>query len=247
MVTGAELVLFRPYRVVTRSWCGWWLTQGLDGRLGYMTSALYGVGEPLSLAEVREHAVLGGDVRPVEPSLDHEDELLRTALFDAGRLAVTTLARALWRCVGAVGVAGLVAGRSGSWEAHTLTSFALWGERVDPGRVHAGAADAMQQQVLEWTASEHRYVEVAETLAGLFSEVAMRHLSVHIHELAEDGIEVSLEPFDVASVMWKSVADRRLWPDAYEGFSVGGEWYRWLLSRAVGFEPSWFDVWVDPV
>lgn len=239
-----ELVLFRPQRLVTRQWRGWWLTQRRDGQLGYTTSELYGRGVALPLAEVLAHPTLGGPVRPVVPAQWHESELVRAALFDAGQLAVTTLARALWRCVGAVGLGGLVAGRSGSWESSSLTELALWGQRVDPGRVHAGACEAVQGQVLRWVADPHRYVEVAETLSVAFSAMAMRHLSVQIHAAFDESGE-QLDPFTYPLVLWQSVADRQLWPDAYEGATLGQHWHRYLMCHTIASHGSWFDRWPE--
>lgn len=239
MVTG-ELVPFQPHRVVTWDWVGWWLTQGRDGAPGYMTATRYGVAEPLSLGELC--ARVPGGVRPVVVPLPHEADLVRAALFDAGSLAVTTLARALWRCVSVVGAAGLVAGRAGSWESQTLAAFARWGERVDSGRVHAGAADALRDQVMEWVTGRYRYVEVAATLAGLFGEVADRHVDEWLAGYAqEEGTEPNAR--EGLAQAWRSVADRRLWPDAYEGAMLGCTWYRYLMSTAAMFSPSWFEQW----
>lgn len=236
-----ELVLFRPSRLVTRQWCGWWLTQGPDGQLGYTTSALYGHGDVLTMGQVRKHELFGGWLRPVVPPQRYELELVQAALFDAGRLGVTTLARALWRCVQAVGIAALVAGRSGSWESSTMTQLALWGQRVDPGRVHWGAANAVQDQVLLWVDSPHRYVEVAETLSVAFSTMAMRHLSVQINTALDEGEQ--LDPFTYPLLLWQSVADRPLWPDSYEGAALGKHWHQYLMHHAIASDGSWFDRW----
>lgn len=237
-----ELVLFRPQRLVTRDWCAWWLTQGSDGSLGYTNSMMYGRGQTLTLAEVIADETFGGPVRPVVLPEPYECEYVRTALFEAGKLAVTTLARALWWCVDEVGVAPLVAGRSGSWEAQAMTSFARWGVRVERGRVADGPADALRKQVLRWVSDPLRYVEVAARLSVLFSEMAMRHLTVQMRAAADDGVE--LDPFEIPALLWTSVADRQLWPDAYQGATVGASWHRYLMSNTVGFDPQWFDLWM---
>lgn len=238
MVTG-ELVLFRPSRLVTEDGTGWWMTQCRDGSLGYTNQDLYGRGEPVSISELIGMQVFGR-VRPVESPRPHEAEVIRVALYEAGELAVNTLAHALGQCAKLATLDVLVAGRPGSWESYSLKSFTQWGLRRPRGRVHEYAATMIVGQVMAWVADPHRYVEVAETLAGLFAQIADRRAR---EWLATFPKVAEVEPSDVYAKAWTSMADRELWPDAYEGATVGEEWYHYLMSTASMFSVEWYTQW----
>lgn len=237
-----ELVLFRPYRVVTANWQGWWMTRCADGSLGYTSSGHYGRIEPVPIARVIEMFTGWGTVRPVEPPHPAEAELIRVALYDAGDRAVTTLAWALGRCASASGLPSMVAGRSGSWEAQSLVAFAQWGLRVDPSRAHPRAAGVILRQLLRWLDDEQRYVELAATLAGLFAEVANRRMDEWLARFPQYAMINTAEMY---AAVWTALADRQLWPDTYEGATVGSDWYGYLMGTATAFSMEWYGQWSE--
>lgn len=239
MVTG-ELVPLRPARVVT-SGVGWWLTTRRDGSPGYTNTDLHGRGEPVSMAELIELGVFGRP-RPVVPPLPSEAELIRTALYDAGELAVTTLAHALGRCAKSVPLSTLTAGRPESRQSQHLVGLAQWGLRVVRGRVFEAAETAIVRQVLAWVNDSERFVEVAMTLATLFGEVSNRHVDEWLEQYPP-GCPDEPNAAEGCARAWTSMADRPLWPDAYEGATVGEEWYRYLMATASMFSTSWFTEW----
>jgi hypothetical protein len=218
------------------------MTQCADGTLGYTSSEHYGRSEPLPIARLIEMAAAFGPVRPVVPPHPSEAELIRVALYDAGDRAVTTLAWALGRCASASGLASMVAGRSGSWEARSLVAFAQWGLRVEPERAHPQAANMILRQLLRWLDDEQRYVELAATLAELFAEVANRRMDEWLGLFRQYAV---IETAEMYAAVWCAVADRRLWPDTYEGATVGAEWYGYLMGTATAFSMEWYGQWSE--
>ncbi len=118
-----------------------------------------------------------GPVRPVVAASRASTELMEAALARAGCRAVASFLVALDRVARAcVALHGnddlLVAGRPGSWESAVLRQLAY---EVAP-RVRESVADpaavAVVRNVLEgWIFGEGAYVEVAETVAGVFGGV----------------------------------------------------------------------------
>ncbi|GLY08229.1 hypothetical protein [Actinoplanes sp. NBRC 101535] len=131
----------------------------------------------------------------------------------------------------------VLAGREGSWESEYLKHLVFignshnlagprGGDRSDvdamraagpDNRVHRAARDQLADIFRAWTSSPDRYVEVAETLAGIVSAHADQRYGA-------DG--------------WKKIADQWLQPDARVPDNDLGACYRLLYSQSGHYDPD---------
>lgn len=242
MVNPGALVLYRPERMVDNAnYC--WRGQ-LDPDIGWAYSH-----DDTCPREVSSRSVTGvfklehllaersGGLRPmVEPCPD-EVELVRVALADAGRKAVTTLAWVLHMVVRSAGIRSLLAGMRGEARGLYLREFEVWGGGVDIGRVDTRAARVLRNQVLDWLWNPHQVVAAVEVLVDALAEVADMRAARCMDELGADE--------DVAaSLAWFSVADRMIQPDTYEGARwISRVGYAFLVGSARRFDLAWWEQW----
>lgn len=160
-----------------------------------------------------------GPLREVVPPSAESVAELRRVIREAGTKAVGSLLVAISQLSldfalrpGKPEISGsLVAGREGSWEAERLysLSWSLGLTLADrPKRFDQAAVDGFKAVLLGWVTGED-YTEVAETLAGVFSDVAD----------------------DLGG--WKAVADGPFQPGGRFSHDFGAieAVHSWLLSR----------------
>lgn len=139
----------------------------------------------------------------------------------------------------------MIAGRSGSWESAVLIDVILFGNILNQravdnwvdsrraaspsSRVHHEARDVMAGIFRRWVTDEHRYTEVAETLAFLVSH--------HADSTAYggEGVRVADDPESLAG--WKTVADQHLQPASLSRRDFV-TCYRLFYSRSAHFNPD---------
>jgi len=201
-----------PSRVVDARFQGWYLSG--DGQYHADFGGSRGL-EPRTLDELTETR---GPLREVVPRSEASAAEAEAALKVAGRLAAGSLLVALARVAlrisarpGQPATGSLLAGREGSWETADMNSL-IWNLGIDladdPGRFHADAVERLAAVVEGWIGGE-TYNEVAETLSGIFADVAD----------------------DLGG--WPAVADDPLQPGGREAAeSLRG----WLIGRSAGFE-----------
>ncbi|MFD5878450.1 hypothetical protein [Streptomyces yangpuensis] len=167
-----------PYRVVDRSFQGWYRRSG-DGR--YDADSGYRRG--LEAATYEGLVAARGPLRAVEPPSAEESAAVKAALAGAGRKAAASLLVAVFRLTEQDALARrsegaqnwLIAGREGSHESASLHRLA-WNVGCDlavkPARYDEGVVAELVRVITGWVSGPDRYVEVAANLAGLFSDVA---------------------------------------------------------------------------
>ncbi|MFF3731012.1 hypothetical protein ACFYXM_11980 [Streptomyces sp. NPDC002476] len=175
----------RPYRVVDRMYQGW--HQRGDG----LYAADAGWRRDLEDQSYEALVESRGPVRPVDAATAGESAALEAALTGAGRKAAASLLVALYRLVlaeadeqresGERRQGGaqyrIMAGREGSWESEAMVRLAwdIGAELAEkPKRYDEAAVAEIVRVVTGWVTGPDRYVEVAASLAGKFSEVADR-------------------------------------------------------------------------
>lgn len=173
-----------PYRVVAANLFGWHQIKADGDEPVYARDDGRGLpperGGPLDFARLTE---LHGPLRPVILPSDDDQAAIKSALVDAGRQAMVTLAVVLHglamadveqhpRGIGVERGSILTAGRGGSWESAAMQNF-VWsfGDTTKESRIDAAAREVLAEVLGRWVNGADGYVEVAENLAGIISEI----------------------------------------------------------------------------
>lgn len=157
----------RPYRVVDRFGRGWLTCHEPATTYPHIEGDW-----PLARVVAER-----GPVRPVVAASRASTDLMGVALARAGCRAVASFLVALRRvaeeCVALHGHDDLlIAGRPGSWESALLRRLAYdAAPRVADATTDMAAVGTVRNILHRWVFGEDAYVEVAETVAGVFGQV----------------------------------------------------------------------------
>lgn len=204
-----------PGRVVDGDDQGWYLSG--DGYFHADYGFERGLDQPRTYTELLQ---VRSPLRPVEPVTDEDEGLAVATLIAAGPKAAGSLMVALYQLFARYSNTNhgrvLLAGREGSWESAGLPALA-WevGSRIaeKPARFDEHAVEVLTLMIDGWVSNPARYVEVAETLAYLFSQAADRLGG------------------------WDRAADRWLQPGRWQ--QTGSEQLcRYLMSTAAAITPE---------
>lgn len=168
-----------PYRVVDVTWQGW------HHKGGGVYGADFGFKQNLADSTLEQIDESRGPWRPVVPVSEGDAQAVRAALRQAKRKAAASVLVALFQLVDRYAKAAydktdphahkLQAGREGSRETHSMRVLA-WEVGCDlaekPKRYNETTVAELVRVIEIWVTGPDHYVEVAETLARLFGQVA---------------------------------------------------------------------------
>ncbi|MFD8316185.1 hypothetical protein [Kitasatospora purpeofusca] len=169
-----------PFRVVDALDTGWYLIEPDRYRADHTED------RKLSSMTHGELLAARGPLRPVVPAPAADRDRVQAALTGAGPKALASLLVALFRLAkrhayeegersGRLQSGRLYAGNEESWESTAMRAL-LWGPGVDiadkPNRLDEHAVTELMTVIDTWVSGDEHYVEVADTLAGIFTRTA---------------------------------------------------------------------------
>ncbi|MFJ5068186.1 hypothetical protein ACIQC7_17520 [Kitasatospora sp. NPDC088556] len=169
-----------PFRVVDDKDTGWYLIEADRYRADHATV------RQLEEMTHKELQAARGPLRSVVPAPAADRDRVQAALTGVGPKALASLLVALYRLArrhayeenersGRVQSDRLYAGNGESWESLAMRAL-LWGPGVDladkPKRIDENTVTELMAVIDSWVSGNEHYVEVADTLAGIFSRTA---------------------------------------------------------------------------